>query len=62
MNRAVLLALVVALGATALFYFWRGWPWSPSVLLGAAIGILVYSTARAAGRLGGLYRRRRPPP
>lgn len=61
MNRAVLLALLAALTATALFYFWREWPWSPSVFLGAAIGLLAYSTVRAVGRLQGLYRRRRPP-
>jgi hypothetical protein len=58
-NRAVLPALVVALGSTALFFFWRGWAWSPSVLLGAAVGILAYSTVRAFWRLGPLYRRKR---
>jgi hypothetical protein len=42
----------------ALTYYWRHFPLRLAVISGVAVGVLVFSTLQAGGRLSNLYRRR----
>jgi predicted Rossmann fold nucleotide-binding protein DprA/Smf involved in DNA uptake len=49
---------VVAILTIALTYYWRHFPPRLALISGLAVGVLVYSTLQAGGRLSTLYRRR----
>jgi hypothetical protein len=48
----------VAILTVALTYYWRHFPLRLAMVSGLAVGVLVFSTLQAGGRLGNLYRRR----
>lgn len=53
----VILALVAALAALAVFLYARGWDLTPAALVGAAIGLLTYYLVGTVRRLARLYRK-----
>ena len=58
MKKQVLAAVAATLVGAVYFVFGRGYPWSLALLMGGAIGALVFSSLQATGRLRNL---RRPP-
>jgi hypothetical protein len=53
------LAIIVgsAVGLTLLLHFWRSLPWTLAGIVGAAMGVLVWSTLNTGDRLRGTWRR-----
>ena len=59
MRAQVLAALAAGAVAVAYFMLGRGYPWPLALMVGSAVGALVFSSLRASGRLRGLRRRDR---
>lgn len=58
MKIRIAVAVVAALAAAALLVAWRGYPVHLAVLVGVAVGALVWSVARTTDNLRSLYRGR----
>ena len=57
LNRKVLLGLLATAITLPILMLSRGYPWTFALIVGAAIGILVYTTASTIERLRAMFRK-----